>query len=378
MPQVEEIRTFEGFLGLKPAWDKLLAESDNDVVFMTFEWFRFWWQAFGKDSEMRVLLVKDAEEIIAIVPLMIKKTKWRGLPIRALSFMANYHSNRSGMIIGKKGGDIGAALMSHLKERSAEFDMMQLYFIVNGSQTDLRIREGLAANRFRYCKLPGARSPYIPLSGNWDDYFHFRSRNFRHKLNRLQNKYKRLKEWQIMKYTNADIDRAMQELIEVSKKSWKHKGGTAIGSDENLVNFYSSLAEFAAREGILNIWILKIGKKPAAFIFNLKYGQRIYSLKIGFDQEQEKFSPGEFLNLKAIKESFENNYREYDWLGEGLSFKMKWTDQDREHCKYWIFNDTFYGRLLAFLELDMISGLRDCAFTGKFFKRRSRFDHRCH
>jgi hypothetical protein len=44
---VRAVTSYGEFLKLEPVWNKLLAESDSDILFMTFEWFNHWWLMFG-------------------------------------------------------------------------------------------------------------------------------------------------------------------------------------------------------------------------------------------------------------------------------------------------------------------------------------------
>ncbi len=62
MLTIKPVTTYEEFLKLEPVWNRLLAESDSDMVFMTFEWFKHWWQMFGQGSEMLILVMRAPGE----------------------------------------------------------------------------------------------------------------------------------------------------------------------------------------------------------------------------------------------------------------------------------------------------------------------------
>jgi hypothetical protein len=57
-----------------------------------------------------------------------------------------------------------------------------------------------------------------------------------------------------------------------------------------------------------------------------------------------------------------NRSQEYDLLGKSDSFKMKWASKCRDHGKYVIFNDTFYGRGLHFLETVLVQRIKQMCF----------------
>ena len=359
MLKIDRIDNFEEFLKLEPIWNTLLAQSDCDMPFLTFEWFSCWWKTFGLNSELILLLIKDKDQITAIAPLMRKKIKWRWLPVVAISFIANYHSNRCGLIIAKneKRG-IFDLIFKYFKESECHFDILCFDFIMKDSMTDKLLKEALSVNMMKYRAMNGDLSPYIQIQGSWDDYKKSMSSNFRHKLNRTKNKFERHGKYEIRKFTNDLTSEAMQDLAAVSRKTWKFKEKTAIASNTQYMDLYSSIAKIFSKKEWLNIWILKLGNKPISFILNFVYKNKVYSSKIGFDEEYADFAPGEFLNAAAIKDCFDNKMDEYDWLGENLPFKTRWTPHCRPHIKYRIFQQSAYGKILSSIELSIIPKIK--------------------
>jgi CelD/BcsL family acetyltransferase involved in cellulose biosynthesis len=213
--------------------------------------------------------------------------------------------------------------------------------------------------------MEGDFSPYIPVKQGWEEYFGGRSKNFRHKLKRLANMFQRTGDFEVVRYTREDIPRAMQEVLEISRKTWKFRTGTAIASDPRHVRFYTLLAEAAAIQGYLNLWVLRLRKKAIAFAFNLVGRDKVFALKIGFDEDYDAFSPSEFLNQHAIRDCFERQCREYDWLGQILPFKMKWTAEYREQVKFLFFSRSLYGRALYLMESVLVPGMK------KMFRKKS-------
>ena len=99
MLTIEKISKFDDFLQLKHEWNVLLDLSEVDHPFLTHVWISSWWQSFGQGSEMIILLIKDNGATVAIAPFMKKKMSWRGIPVNAITFIANSHSFRSGLIV---------------------------------------------------------------------------------------------------------------------------------------------------------------------------------------------------------------------------------------------------------------------------------------
>ena len=367
MITIEAIKDFDKFLELKPVWNTLLAESDVDAPFLTFEWLSNWWTNFGKGSELLILLVKDGSEIIGMAPLMIRRMKYRSLPVRSVTFMANYYSHRSGLILIRREKEVVSCVLKYLSDYN--FDLMYFDFIEKGSATDTSLGSVLDAEKMRHVRWNGEFSPYIAIDGTWECFLDEKTKSFRKDIKHTNNLFNRGGRYEVIKYSNTDIDYAIAQLFTISENTWKFANGTAIINNEKSKMFYRSLAYVAASNNWLNIYILKLYNQPIAFGYCLRYGEKIYSLKIGYDKRYAELSPGKFLSMYTIKDAFENCLKEYDFLGANEARKLQWTPLIREHYKYYIFNNNLYGKSLYAFESRIISKLKKNDWVRGFYSR---------
>src|SRR5580704_8874756 len=86
---IETVSDHQKFLDLEPKWTRVLRASGLDYPFVEHAWVRTWWECFGAGSELRVLLVKEGDDIIAIVPLILARVRMYGIPVRRLGFFYN-------------------------------------------------------------------------------------------------------------------------------------------------------------------------------------------------------------------------------------------------------------------------------------------------
>jgi CelD/BcsL family acetyltransferase involved in cellulose biosynthesis len=364
MREIREIDSYDKMLQLEPHWNALLAGSDLDIPFMTFEWFKFWWQFFDDKRQMLILAVYDDGKLSAIAPLMRIKTTWRGLPVNVISFAVDYYSGRTGIIAQTGATGVASSIFERLVSGKYAHDLLDIDFLPQDSLTGSAISKTLSELSLRFVKKPRIKTPYIPISGNWDNYLAGRSKNFRHKLSRINNKFQRLGGYEITKCTGAGFKEALEQVEKISLDTWKFNENSAIINSPEKTKFFRGLSEMLSQSGWLNIWILKIKGEPAAFAYNVKYKNKVYALEIGYAQSQAQLSPSEFLNTEAIKDGFDNGLVEYDWLGDALPFKMKWTSLVRVHDRYWVFGNTFYGRLLYLVE-KVCAGLIDIRMAAR-------------
>lgn len=363
MLKVQVISTFAQFMALASVWNKLLARSDMDLVYMTHDWFAMYWKLFEKNSEMQILVFEQDGAPVAIAPLMRIKGFWRGMKHTCLTFIANFFSCRTG-IINATDQNIFSLSLRHFKDTRINFDMVYANFIPQDSVTNREIRQEIEERHLIHRILPGDNSPYIPLEGiaSWDDYLNSKNKHFRDNLKRTIKAFEKNGDYALTAYVKPEeIGTAWEKLITVSRNTWKFKQGTAIASASSYNTFFRTFAEMAARNGWLKILLLEHKGTPIAFTLELPYKKTLFFNKTGFDERHSRLSPGTYILSKSIQHAIENGYREFDLLGKNEEYKMRFTPLVRSHHKFLIFTDTLMGRFLACYETAMLPAMKKMA-----------------
>jgi CelD/BcsL family acetyltransferase involved in cellulose biosynthesis len=370
MMDIELIDTVEGFRRLEPVWNDILASSDIDIPFMTFEWFSVWWTVYGKENDLLVLVLREAGEIIALAPLLRTRTRLMGLPVRMVGLIDNGHADRVGLIVRKERPGLMRAVLDYLRRSQYRYDMVIFNAVEKDSVTERCLLNDLSKDDMPFMLAKGKESPYIRVAGTWEEYFKTRSKNVRHKLTRIGNALKRQGQYEIVEYTDRDIGRGMAEMLAISRNSWKYHNKTAIVSKDENIRFFSLLAQTMAGRGWFRLWVLKISGAPAAFQYALQYKNRLHGIKTDFDEKFSNLCPGKFLARHIVQQCFEEGLQEFDLLGQNESYKMEWTALCREHAKYMVFSTDLYGVLLYTLKTKVIGGIKSfLPFVSSPFRR---------
>ncbi|KUN82399.1 GNAT family N-acetyltransferase [Streptomyces griseoruber] len=58
------------FAGLAPAWDRLYRRCATATPFQSHAWLHSWWLSYGTPGRLRLLVVRDGAELVAVAPLM--------------------------------------------------------------------------------------------------------------------------------------------------------------------------------------------------------------------------------------------------------------------------------------------------------------------
>src|SRR5262245_58492565 len=97
--RVETISDAGSFRALNLEWDKLLASSSLDYPFATHSWTRTWWECFGQNRPLHIIVVREGGSVVGIAPMMEDCERLYGFKLRKLSFLWNPHVPRCDLIV---------------------------------------------------------------------------------------------------------------------------------------------------------------------------------------------------------------------------------------------------------------------------------------
>lgn len=356
---VRAVRTYEEFLSLEPVWNGLLSQSDVDSPFMTFEVVRLWWQLYGGQNDLLFLVAEEGGRARAIAPLKLKRIFKRGMPVRAVQFATDYFAVRTGMIIAPGAESAVGAFIRWLKAEGPGFDILLLDLVGKDSRTAAGLDGCIAGSGVKARKLEAAASPYIKIGSDWGVFERGLSRNLREKIKRMKSGFDREGGCEIAVYRREGIGAAMDDVLAVSRNTWKYRAGTAIANDKNeRIRFHRELVSLAAEKGWLELWILRLRGAPLAFAMNFLYGGTMYFAQTGYHEAFGRLSPGLYLLVETMKDAFSRGCSEYDMMGKDEPYKLRFAPSVRECVKYYVFNVTARGSLLSFIECAAVPALK--------------------
>jgi CelD/BcsL family acetyltransferase involved in cellulose biosynthesis len=343
--KIDLVTTGSGLRQLKHEWDAVIRRSGLDHPFLDHAWITTWWECFGADQKLRILVLRSGGEVRAIAPLVLGPVRMYGLRIRRLGFPCNFHSPRCDFIVGPESPGVYRAIWDYISSMKRCWDVLELSQIPNDSQT-LKVMaafaddSGLATGRWA-----SRGSPYLPIAGTWDAYLY--SLRSKHRAN-LRNRRKRLErvgkiELEVVDST-CELDQALAEGFRIEAAAWKGQAGTAIASRKEVRSFYSSLAHRMAANKSLELCFLTVNGKRIAFSYSLRKAGKLYLLKQGYDPEFHPYSPSSQLLMMVLQRAFERGLVEYDFLGVDENWKREWTERIR--CHEWLYTFSHAPRAL--------------------------------
>ena len=354
----KEINDFPTFLSLKENWNSLAQKSSINSIFLRHEWIRCWWEAYGKDKELLIMLFYEGDDLKGIGPLMISKGFFRGLPVKTISFIENDETPHCGLLLDRSYelSDIVPALFSHLTSRGrGKWDILHLRKVQEGNGFSKYSRRFFERTGYNIIIRPSLRSPILKIKSDWKSFYSGKSQRFKKKIRYDLNKLKRKGNVKIQCFdTPEQIERVMEGVFCVGRRSWKGKIGESIGSTQQTRSFYFTLPRALADAGnCVVVWTLSLDGKMISFEYHIRQNNTVYALRGAYDKEYQDVGPGAVLDYEVVRGLFENDVHCYNMCGDPYQYKLRWTPTSQLHKDVIIFRSGLYGKILAFLETDI-------------------------
>lgn len=328
--RVEDISSFEA---LKDEWNELLAASDSDCLFLTWEWLFTWWKHLAEGRSLRVVVVRHAGELVAIAPLALRQ---RGLGAFAtfstLEFLGsgNVGSDYLDVIVRRDTERIALdALAGDLCER---MPVVELSRIGGRGRQAAELGSRLERKNWMSTCATMDSCPFIDLSGHtWNSFMDrlgsAHRYNFRRRLRNLHRRFSvQFEEIQSEKRRRH----ALPILMMLHHKRWDARGRSDAFHTSSLVAFHEEFSRLALTHGWLRLYILWLDCRPAAALYGFRYGDVFYFYQSGFDPAFGKYSVGLVTMGLVIRRAIEEGAMEYDLLHGREEYKFLWAQQERD------------------------------------------------
>ncbi len=314
--RTEIVRNAQRFADLAEAWDALAACLVTPLA--CHAWYSAALAAQHRHRiELSVVLVWDGDLLAAAAPLISDKSYGPARLIPIDGFVGEPFR------LLYRNAEAYAALI----KACAGLHRPVLFRRLVGSEADLaKLIAAFRSNSVVVCKLRHA-SATVQLPTDFEA-FEASMSNSRRATNRrkwraAQREYGEI-QTEFVTPEPASLPQHLERLFAVEGSGWKQRSGTAMAADSMTASFVSQLAQGFAEKGQLVIAYLKFGSQDAACRFLLREQTGWYEIKIGFNEEFARFSPGALLMHETLREACRTGIRTYDFLGLYENWQDQW------------------------------------------------------
>jgi len=256
------------------------------------------WRRYGGGADVRVLLVREAGEIVGMVPLVRRRL---GPFVRAALFAPIYCVLSTPLVAAGAEAVVVAALLDALEagpDRLLALDDFTAQGPFDRALDDAIAARGQpAANTRRIARAflasPERADAYLKgsLSGK--------------KRKELRRQEKRLGEAGALVFDAwrrpAPHEPWLAEFLALEGAGWKGRAGTALAADPNDRAYIEEVVAAAARRDQLDLVALRLDGRPIAMLLSFRGGNGLFTFKIAHDEAHARSSPGVLLELRFLR-----------------------------------------------------------------------------
>lgn len=350
--QVDLIDNTESFARLQDQWSNLLATSNCKQFFLTHEFLFTWWQHIPAKAALTILATRERSNLTALAPFMISRSRLFRMPIRRIELIGSGWGYGGILCHQRRPESLDLIFQTIATMRSWHVLQLSRLRDLPPSLAD-RLLRAFPESQFVH-ETTRTPVPYIPLHGTWDEYLADRSTHFRRNL---RNRARRLREMgrpTFLRVRSGEKPtlphgQIIDYLAAVSSHSWKAAAGTAITSNPRIFRYYSRLVERLGQSRMLDMCILLIDGRPAAYVLGATYNGQFVELDICYDDTFSGCSPGKLTRNELLKDLFGNGLGAYDFV-EHYEHKLDLTSSLRNTVTHTVYRRALYPSLLRLLK----------------------------
>jgi CelD/BcsL family acetyltransferase involved in cellulose biosynthesis len=308
-------------LTLKPCWNSLLSRSQNDTFFLTWDWVWTWWQVYGEDYKLFVLVARNPRDTVCgIAPLVLNRTSLNCLEFvgqnqawgEYLSFIVEQGWER----------DVTEAICHALLKLRTEGRWSSLHFrFVRRDAAILPLMLEAFDNRGISLTVSAEDvAPFVELPDIWERYLEAKGPSFR---KRVALNERRLSRGGEVRLVFAGVDMPIQEtfdhLVALHNERWSKV------MDTRFECFHRRLCNEIAPFGQLVLVLLKVGEGVVAAKYDFAYGGKIWNYQGGWSRDFARLRVGSVLIARIIEWAISRGFSEYDFLAGDYPYKRWWS-----------------------------------------------------
>lgn len=342
MSDVIELNEIDALTAYRSDWQRLLRVTPGGTFFRSLEWLQVYWKHFAKDQTLRVLVVRDGEQVTGIVPLCVRRIKSKFGLCRILTFPFDDWGSFYGPVSANQTTTLCTAL-NYIQHSRRDWDLIDLRCVDRVGFDRGATEQAMEAQGIAYETLFWCQTACVDLSQSWTRYLSNRPSKARKTYLCSERRVEQEGEIEYLRYRPAGAVAGecdprwdlYNHCEEIARQSWQGRSttGTTL-SHASVAPFFRDAHEQAARAGALDLNLLYISGRPAAFNYNYVYEGLVYSLRMGFDPGVSTKGAGCVLMGRMIRDSMQRGDRLLD-IGPGsLKAKQNWYTSVENSYRY--------------------------------------------
>ncbi|MCL2447847.1 MAG: GNAT family N-acetyltransferase [Polyangiaceae bacterium] len=316
MPVVSVATSPDAIEALARPWSRLARESASATPFQSDAWLLPWMHHM-RIEEPCVVVVREGTDVVGLAPLFAR----RHSPGRTFALLGAGVSDRLDLLAAPGFEDAATeALGEWLDGEQASWDAC--VFEELGPRALLRdVRPPPGRSRTLVAQSVCPVLVLSPSSRGWGGGV---PASQWPKLRKNRRRAETLGAFTLERADRTGPIAALEVLFALHAKRWEQRGEAGVLADPAVRALHRDAAlRFGAR-GELRIYVASIGGRPAAVVYGMRRGPRLYLYLNGIEPELERASPGTLALGGAIEDAMAEGVTEVDFLRGNEAYKYAW------------------------------------------------------
>ena len=323
---VATISDIAGFEALRDEWRELLAESDSDSLFLTWEWAFTWWKYLSAGRRLQIVTVRHGGLLVGVAPLSLGLRLLGIVGAPTLEFLGSGNVGSDYLdLVARRGHE--QLVAREVARRAARLGvLLRLSRIRRRRPVAAGLRMELRRRGWSVIDSHIDVAPAIPLAGHtWESYLGMLGREHRYAVRRKLRLVTRNHEVELVRARTQEQRRAMLSvLIRLHHARWRERGGSDAFHTPDLVAFHEEFSRTALERDWLRLYLLRLDGEPAAAFYGFRYGDTMSYYQAGFDPRFSRLSPGMVCLALVIQQAMAEGAATFDLLHGAETYKLHW------------------------------------------------------
>jgi CelD/BcsL family acetyltransferase involved in cellulose biosynthesis len=337
----EIIYEFEDFDKLKEKYNELLRQNSINSPFITHRWIKCWWRAYELKYKFCIFCYYHKNELIAALPLVFWDDRTKKIQIKKVCIIGTLWMR----LIDLPGTENNIWCYEFLKwlysSNAPKWELLILGPFEEECPNAQRLLNSLDDKSYLY-DIDRRVNYYLHLQYKWQDYLKTKSRNFRRKIKKYENKVAELGKLEKKRINNCNKEIFEKTIYEVSKYSWQGEKGRSISSTAEGRKFYEYIAS-SKGDFEFGMNVINLNDNCLSYAIDFTKNKICHGFDAGFNHQYNKLSLG-FLTITDVIKSIYEDCDEFNF-GYNVAYKMKYSGDERNHIRILVYRSKIKGKI---------------------------------
>jgi CelD/BcsL family acetyltransferase involved in cellulose biosynthesis len=322
------------FASLAGEWEKLQSDADPTSVFAGFEWMYLWWKTYGKGKPLRLLVARENNRIVGLLPLYIDTLKMLKFPVRCLRLIGtggDTFPDYLGPVLAKgREKEVSRALAKAVLQLRG-WDVLLLHDMNPALAFVSEMTEAAKTAYMQPLIGRSERIAFMELLPSWDAWLGAMHRDKRYRIKNIRKKINAAHPTKFFVWKDEKtLDQGIDRLIWLHNKRWEQAGQQHAFSTNDYRDFHRALMHALLKRDQLRLYCLELSGQIVAMYYFYKFRDAVYLMQSGFDPDFSDVKPGQALLGYIVENAMVEGNKVLDFLRGDHRYKDELATGERE------------------------------------------------